>query len=226
MTHYFLVDVETGGLDESRCSLLSVFGYLLDDELTIKEEISLLVKPDDGFYQLEAKAMEINAINIAEHDLLAITETEAANKLFDFFHINKIKLRIPENEKMVFAGHNPDLDKRFLKRLMKKVSLSFLKKYTWDDWFTNRVLDTGAVAQFMKLTRDIPKDCNGSLAQLCKFYGIPHVNAHDAKADVNMTLKVLKSMIEHVNQDRFVNIQPLTARSVVIDPFNPPVTPE
>lgn len=201
MVYYFLTDVETGGLDESRCSLLSVFGQILDEDLGVKDEVSILIKPDDGFYQVEAKAMEINAINIAKHDLLAMKETEAANKFLGFLKTNKIKLRMSENEKFVFAGHNPDLDKRFLKKLLKKANFPhYWVGTSWDDMFTNRVLDTGAIAQFLRLTGNLPKDCNCSLAQLCLHYNIPYVNAHDAKADVTMTRSVLTSMVAQMYQ--------------------------
>lgn len=190
MTYYFLCDTETGGLDETKVSLLTVFGYVLDENLNVVDKIDLAIKPNSGLYFLQAAALEINKINIAEHDKVAITETNAANALLIF--LNKYK-------KLVFAGHNPDFDKRFLKVLFKnRTGSPYISSLTWEDLFSSKTLDTAANAQLMKLTGHLPKSNDGSLAQLCQYYKIAQPASHTSQGDVESTLTVLKAMITTV----------------------------
>ena len=77
---YFLFDCETGGLDPS-FSLLTLSGVVLNQQYEVLDSIDLAIKPSSGRYVLSSKAMEINKINIATHDAVAITESEAAVEL-------------------------------------------------------------------------------------------------------------------------------------------------
>lgn len=196
MSVYILTDVETGGLDENKHSLLSVYAMAVDSNLVKKTDISLLIKPDDGLYQLDAEAMTVNNINIAEHNKTAIKESEAAREF-----LNWLGWRWTEfiKEKYVFCGHNCDLDKRFLKKLLKK------QNQNWDDWFSRRNLDSSAIAQFLRLTGRLPENHSCSLKDLCSFYNIPYLNAHEAKADVEMTLEVLKNMVSKTKERKLNN---------------------
>lgn len=183
MSIYILTDVETGGLDENKHSLLSVYAMAVDSNLNKLNDISLFVKPDDGLYHLDAEAMAVNNINIVEHNKKAKKESEIVNHFINFLNTYY------GGEKFVFCGHNCDLDKRFLKKLFQKQNTN------WNSWFSIRNLDTGSIAQFLRLTGDLPKDHSCSLKDLTKTYNVPYINAHEAKADVEMTLEVLKKML-------------------------------
>lgn len=200
---YLLTDVETGGLDENKHSLLSVYAMAVDSNLKKLNDISLFIKPDDGLYHLDTEAMAVNNSNIVEHNKKAIVESEAALKFVRWLGID-----FPDfaNEKLVFCGHNCDLDKRFLKKFLSK-------RTNWDSWFSRRNLDTGSIAQFLRLTGDLPEDHSCSLKELCSYYKIPYVNAHVAQADVEMTLEVLKKMLRTKEKVLFSEAQR-------IDPFD------
>ena len=77
---YLIIDTETGGLVEHDPSLLSLYAYLTDSKLNYLDDIELKIKPDDEVYRVNPYALNINKINLVEHNKIAITESEAKNK--------------------------------------------------------------------------------------------------------------------------------------------------
>lgn len=183
MKQYFLVDVETGGLRPGIFSLLTVYGVILSHpSLEVVAEIDLQIKPDSGGYHVSAKALEINKINLVEHDKTAITETEAKTRLIQFF----VDHSDPKS-KLVPTGHNVHLDVAFLKLL--------LGVETCEKYFGHRHLDTSSLAHLFQILEKIPESNNGSLPQLCEHFGVDTTDLHTASADVNMTHKLLQKFI-------------------------------
>lgn len=195
MTMYFIADVETTGLDETKASLLTVHGQILGDDLEPKAEIDLAIKPNNGIYLVDPEAMAVNKIDLIEHTKNAITETEAANQLLKFLVKHKGTIN---KELIVFIGHNCSLDIRFLQQLFTKVSDSTVAGFTWYKMFNRRVLDTGAIGQLMKLTGHVPTDNPGSLASLGELFGIVNQGAHTSKGDVDATRDILKAMVSRL----------------------------
>lgn len=177
MTRYFLFDCETGGLDETTDSLLTLYGVVLNKDLTVLDEIDLMIKPDDGRYSVNIEALKINKINLLSHDETAIRYSDARTKLQNFL----FKATLGDNKALVPAGHNVNLDINFLKIMLPD----------YKQFLSHRVLDTGTLGQFLRLCDIIPESNRGSLSELCTHFGIDPSGAHNAKNDVLMTHKLL-----------------------------------
>ena len=181
MQKYFLVDVETGGLDCTKHSLLTLYGFVFKPNMEIIDRIDLKIKPNDGCYHLEVEAMAINKINILEHDKEAITEQQASLKLRDFlFAHSEYKAT-----KLIPVGHNVNFDMKFIqKKLVPDIN----------DLCSHRQIDTASISQFFMLSGKLPI-MSGSLSAICKHYEIDTTGAHNAKVDAENTFRLLQAMI-------------------------------
>lgn len=189
---YFLFDCETGGISQ-RSSLLTLFGYILDDKLNPLDKIDLAIKPDDGLYMLTASSMNINKINIIEHDKVAIKKSEAV-KVFNDFCCKHAIASHTEKNRIIPAGHNLAFDIRYVKRNLLKANN--LEGDDWKRFFSYRQLDTAATAQALILAKKLPEDLECSLASLAAHFNLDYSGAHNAEFDVELTLKILKLLLE------------------------------
>jgi len=183
--NYLAIDNETGGLGE--VSLLTSYFAVLDSNLRILDDLYLYLKPEDGIYRIEPQALEINGINLVSHDKIAETKSTAGNKLYRF-------LKSYSNDgadKLIPLGHNVTFD-------VIGIYEGILNRNIFEKFTSYRKLDTAVIAQFLKLAGKIPDEVSGSLGSLATFFGIANDKAHDAKADVLVTIEVLKSMLKLV----------------------------
>lgn len=183
--NYLAIDNETGGLGE--VSLLTSYFAVLDSDLRIMDELYLYLKPEDGIYRIEPQALEINKINLVEHDKIAETRSTAGNKLFRFLK----QYSQDGANKLIPLGHNVTFD-------VIGIHNELLNRATFEKFTSYRKLDTAVIAQFLKLSGKIPNEVSGSLGSLATFFGIENNNAHDAKADVLVTIEIIKSMLKLV----------------------------
>ena len=181
---YIALDVESGGVT-SGTSLLSLYVTILDSDFNMIDEMDLKIKPDDGIYYVTAEAMAVNGINLIEHDKEAITERQAGSKLYTFLNKNN-----PGGEvKLLPIGQNVGFDIEF-------VIEKLIAKGSWEKYVSYRLLDTGVIAQYLKLLGKIPESVSGGLSSLVEFFGVEKREAHIAKNDVLMTVDVLRSMLK------------------------------
>lgn len=186
MERYIAFDCETGGLTNDYSLLTAYFVILEADLTTIVGELDLKIKPDAGKpYVVSGEALGINGINLTEHDKVAIPQTAAATVFFNFLNEHNKDGRT----KFIPVGHNVVFDEEFLKGRL-------LSSANWNKYISYRRMDTGVVAQYLKLTGHLPKDVSGSLGSLSAALGINLTNAHNAKADTIATVKVLRKMIK------------------------------
>jgi DNA polymerase III alpha subunit (gram-positive type) len=178
---YFLFDCETGGLDPS-FSLLTLSGVVLNQQYEVLDSIDLAIKPSSGRYVLSSKAMEINKINIATHDAVAITESEAAVELGIFLAKHSDSGR----SRLVPAGHNVRLDLNFVEKLLPD----------FGRYVVHRSHDTAAIASFCQDFGLIPESCNLSLPALCSHLNIDFTGIHNAKVDIELTRQVMKGLFD------------------------------
>lgn len=181
---YFLFDTETGGLKKDM-SLLTLYGYILDENLNVLDFIDLKIKPDDGIYNISAQALEINKIVLTEHDKVAITLTEAKNQFANFIW------RWALNNKLTPVGHNVRFDVKFVKTHLLE---------EWDRYFDRRHLDTASIGKFLSLSGKLSKLNQYSLTELATAFEISFdtEKRHDAQVDAELTLKLLKNMIVQI----------------------------
>jgi len=179
-------DCETGGLEPEDASLLSVYFQVLDDNLEPIDDLELFVKPDDGVYLINEGALRVNKIDLITHSAKAITYKEAGKQLKEFLAKHG-SLR----EKLIPFGHNVPFDIKFV--------LNYLVgKAYWNKYVSYHMLDTVTAAVLFKLAKKLKSNQKLSLVPLAENFGIDSSNAHDAKADIGMTVNVLKSMVKEI----------------------------
>jgi len=180
---YIAIDNETGGLGD--VSLLTSYFAVLDSDLRIMDDLYLYLKPADGVYRIEPQALEINGIKLSAHDAMAETSSTAGQKLFKFLkHYSN-----DGADKLIPLGHNVTFD-------VLGIHDNLLNRNTFEKFTSYRKLDTAIIAQFLKLAGKLPDEVSGSLGSLASHFEIPNDQAHDAKADVLVTIEVLKSMLK------------------------------
>jgi len=188
-TKHIAFDCETGGLLAKDCSLLTVYFAVCDKDLNVLSELPLAIKPDNNApYQVTAGAMDVNKINLIEHDKIAIAECDARQRLYNYLKMESDGGKI----KLVPLGQNVTFDIAF-------VNAHLLNKSGWDYFCSYRVMDTGIIGQFLRSVGLIPPSVTGSLGSYAKFYGIkPQGPLHDAKTDTLLTIAVMKAMINQI----------------------------
>ena len=181
---YLCFDVEAGGVTEDH-SLLSAYFVVIDEDLkTIHGELDLLVKPDDGNYIVSAQALEVNKINLIEHDKVAITESKAGQLLYNF-----LKTHSPDGPKLTPLGHNIAFDVQFIKK--------HLLNKAFNQYVSYRMLDTSSIIQLMKLRGTVSRDLAGSLSEIAAYFGISTITnvPHTAKGDTWMVIEILRKIM-------------------------------
>lgn len=188
MLHFFY-DTETGG-KTAKQSLLTLYGIVTDENFEKIDEISLAIKPNNGIYRVSAESLEINGINLVEHNKIALTEAQAQVKLRDFL----LKHSGFGKEKLHPAGWNNYWDNAFVKRYILP---------DFEDFFSRHCLDVAGISVLLKSMGRLPADLKISLGSLADHYQSSFLTqAHDAKSDAWMTITVLKCMIRDLNAQK------------------------
>jgi DNA polymerase III alpha subunit (gram-positive type) len=179
---YFLFDTETGGI-RKEMSLLTLYGHILDDNLNILDTIDLKIKPDDGVYHVNAQGLEINRINIVEHDRIAKPLSEVKTRFKNYICGWSL------NQKLTPIGHNVRFDVKFVKTHLLE---------DWDRYFDRRHIDTASVGKFLALSGIVPKLKTYSLSEMAQalMIDVNEDSRHEAKFDADLTLNVLRNMTQ------------------------------
>lgn len=183
---FIALDCETTGLDPYNSNLLVAYFAILDENMTVIDELELRLKPEDKIYQVTAEALAVNGIDLVEHDKIATTKVNAG-KDFREFIIRNSKYGI---EKLIPVGHNVTFD-------LEYIGVHLLNKKEFQQFISYRILDTGVITQFFKHCGKIPFEVGGSLTSLVKHFGLTFTTkAHDAKSDTLATIEVYKKLKE------------------------------
>jgi len=179
---YFLFDTETGGR-RKEMSLLTLYGHILDDNLNILDTIDLKIKPDDGVYHVNAQGLEINKINIVEHDRIAKPLSEVKTRFKNYICGWSL------NQKLTPIGHNVRFDVKFVKTHLLE---------DWDRYFDLRHIDTASIGKFLALSGIVPKLKTYSLSEMAQalMIDVNEDSRHEARFDADLTLNVLRNMTQ------------------------------
>lgn len=216
---YLVMDCETGGFEGT--SLLSFYFGVLDEDFNVLDELDLLLRPKDHIYHINPEALEVNKINLIEHDKKAIPYNEGGTLLFNFLqqHSAIPQIFIPAGTPVdklyddlargmaTMAGitdiqiRPPTIEK--LEPLghnvsgdIRRVKEDLVSEGSWNKFVSYRVQDTGTVGNFLKKQGKIPKEISGSLSSYCDHFKIDRTEAHTAKGDCIMTALVYKEMLK------------------------------
>jgi DNA polymerase III alpha subunit (gram-positive type) len=183
---YIALDLETGGIDADKYSLLTAYFQVLDSKLNNLGLLDLVVKPNDDIYKINPNALEVNKIDLIKHHKIAISQSECGKRLRNFLIACSDNGKI----KLIPIGHNVTFDLLWVHKHL--INRNEFEKYT-----SYRKIDTSVIGQFLKLSGKLPNNVSGSLGSLLKHYGIEEKGRHTANGDVESTIEVLKKMVEN-----------------------------
>jgi DNA polymerase III epsilon subunit-like protein len=179
---FIFIDTETGGIGLDK-SLLTLSLVVTNQDLEILEKQYYSLKPDDGVYHVDGKALAINKIDLAFHDLIAMPYKTAKSHVYNLIHTHSNE----GADKLIPAGHGVSFD---LIHIWDKL----ISRNSWENCCSYRPLDTGGIARFLMLLGKLPADLHGSLTSICEYFNIP-LDPHHAENDNLATIEVLKAEI-------------------------------
>jgi hypothetical protein len=181
------LDTETGGIGPD-VDLLTAHFAVCDAQWNVMDELDLAVKPNEKdetgstLYKVTAGALQVNKINLIEHDKVAISYSEAGARLRDFLW------RMSENGKIKLQpmGKNVAFD-------VKKITDTILGKKTWNQFVSYRCYDLTPLITYLKRKGKLALDAPESLEGLAKHFGYSFT-AHTAKGDNYAGIEVIKHL--------------------------------
>jgi DNA polymerase III epsilon subunit-like protein len=191
---FIALDTETGGIDDST-SLLTAFFQVYDDQFQPVESLSLTLRPNDGQYVVSAGGLQVNGINLIDHNAKSITYKEASPLLYAFLD----RVTDGGKTKLYAIGVGLEYDLKVLNKYL--LSASTLQKYV-----SVKRLDLLNIALFLKTVGILPPDLSHSLVSLAAHYNIEWKQAaHDAQADALMSVDVFLRMRKDITSLTLLN---------------------
>jgi len=191
-------DCETGGLDPKQHALLTAYFGVYDDQFNLIDELDLQLKPSDlSQISVQAEAMKVTGINLEEHlnDPKTVTYEEGAKQLLALFERNKIK---GKRKSLRPHGQNIQFDINFITNQLIKPEL-------WEKYIHHNCIDTLRILTFLQDVGFLP-DSLGKLDSMVRHFNLPLGEAHNAKADVKMTVDVYMAMSKMLHNMKNNNI--------------------
>jgi len=176
-----VIDIETTGLSPQINKTLTVGLLLIDvekDFLDILDSNHVFIKHEN--YNPTKEAMEINKINLEEHELHAIPPKKACNQINNFIEKNIL-------HKTPLIGHNIQFDRSFLNSL-------FYQGETLHK-FHQEYEDTMWMWRNLQRKNIVPWNLRSNLQTIADFFKIDYTKAHDAIADCNITAQVYHKLL-------------------------------
>lgn len=184
MSKYIAFDTETTGLDANVNNLLTATFIVLDTDLNELDRLNISLKSES--YTINAKAMEVNKIDIVKHQTNSKDLIDTKAQLINFLKKNKTNFYLTP------VGHNIQFDIQFIKKLLGD---------EYNNYFSYNSVDTIVIANFLKMCGKLPERQPVSLSKLSEYYGIGGLRTgdeafHTSEYDTEITVKLLKKFVE------------------------------
>jgi len=195
-----ILDVESGGLDASKHSILSVGAVVLDNHKITSEFHTLIAEPN---IVAEPEALRVNKLSLKDIREKGLTPYVAV-KSFDSFMDDAFGYG-----RVAYGGQNIGFDNGFLRRLYRlaqegesnvyyapagrRPNLDFEKRFSY------RTHDTMHILRFLGDAGALPFN-TGSLDDAIAYFGIDTSGdvSHTALGDARRTAKVLSALSRSV----------------------------
>ena len=189
------VDTETGGIDPTKHSLLSLALVVWQDFKIIDTKEILI---NDGVLSVTEKALEINKIDLKHHKEVALSPNESIKEI-DFF----ISKHFRSEEKITLAGHNVNFDVNFLRFFLNQ------RDYSFSDKFSHRFVDTSSILYYLYLANKIDQKAVSS-QDAFDLFGIDTEGRHTAIGDAIATAKLFSSLLYLIKKVKLPKIKDVT----------------
>jgi DNA polymerase-3 subunit epsilon len=175
------IDTETGGLDPSVHSLLTLAMVV---QSTPGNQEVLHLGFQHSSYVVDAEAMAVNKLDLVRHHASA-RPPDLAVALIEAF----LDRQAPHGQVML-AGHNVGFDIAFLMRYLRLHGPHLVSR------FSHRIVDTMSLATALQVAGILPKKPVG-LTALLDHYGIelPPQLRHTALGDAQATADLFQAMV-------------------------------
>lgn len=176
------IDTETGGLDPTVHSLLSL-GLVVTEPSGGQASTEILFR--HPVYTVDADALAVNRIDLVRHHAKACEPAHAASLMAAF-----IGRHFSGEEEIQLAGHNVAFDIAFLGRFLRQHAPTIYAR------FSHRMMDTMVLATALQHAGVLPRH-NMGLSSLLAHYGIqlPDALRHTALGDASATERLYHRMI-------------------------------
>jgi len=194
MRKLVVIDTETGGLDATEHSILSLAAVVWMDG-SIEGKFQVVVKEPNMCVTLEA--LRINGFTKEILDTEGVSPVTAVHALQNFLLTHDLRSRV------TLAGHNVGFDLGFLKRLYRLAGMS-TKEY--ESRFSHRSLCTQTLALGLEAAGRCDFKGTG-LNALCEYFSIVIREGgvhgrHDALEDATATAKLLTKELALIRDPR------------------------
>jgi DNA polymerase-3 subunit epsilon len=186
-----LIDTETGGLDASRHSILSISALVLNYEGTVVDGMYTLVN-EGASVIAEKSALPINGLTMTTVQELGVSPVRAVALLYDLLW------RQGMTHGVVVVAHNVRFDFAFLQRLFREANIDAM---TFEALFSHRTICTQAGAGLL-MQAGVIKPESTSLASLCQYFGValPREDGHNARTDALATAEVFRHLLQRCRE--------------------------
>lgn len=175
-----VIDTETGGLDPTVHSLLSVGMWTLDtDSRTLDNPLYFLVR--EPHIVTVPQAMKVNGLKVGDIEKDGLDPHGALHLIRNYCR--------QVGDKPSPAGHNIAFDMAFLNRLVRLTDTGDMGLP-----FHYRTVDVPSVLTTMYLAGVLPKDISSSQKAL-KYFGMERGSVHNALHDAECTGKVYLKLL-------------------------------
>lgn len=181
---YLFLDSETGGTDAGKYSLLSL-GLVLAHGSSQIAQTEILVGHDS--YMVNAKALEVNRIDLVAHHRRALEPMKAWEAMQNF-----LAPYFEPNDRIVLVGHNIAFDQSFLRAFLESIGQSFQTR------FSHRSIDTHSIAAALQDAGRIPAAVSLSSNGLFEHFkiAVPPEKRHTALGDALATFELYWRLVD------------------------------
>jgi DNA polymerase III epsilon subunit-like protein len=200
-TRFFFFDTETGGLDPTEHSLLTLAYAIVDYSDTTKQFSTLLekelaiVEPPE-IQKVTEYALKVNRIDLEKHNQMGISPQAALEIIMEdirqYYTLRNDFLNVTP------AGHNVHFDIGYMKRLFRIVN-GAVEPGNYEKVFNHRPFDTCSTIRFLDMA-GVTSVGKADLDSAMTYYGVTmnEADRHTALGDIRATVQVAQSLIEAV----------------------------
>ena len=182
----FWLDLETGGLDPQKNPILQL-AYIIEIDGERARSGKLNSRGFDGC-EVDPKALVVNGLEW-DKVLLDASESELYRMLINV--LSSYVNCYDKKDKFVIGGYNVSFDVGFLRAMFKRQS----DKY-FGAWFAFQFIDPSSIVRFVQYAGAMDEFARMKLVDLAKHFEVDRPDAHDALADIEMTIDVVNKMKE------------------------------